>query len=57
MQAFLFCLHLIVNKIKLNDQLSFSIKQGGKRLCLIVSKNNEELVCHKVTRNELTKFI
>jgi len=53
----LFCLYLIMNRIKLNDQLTFSIEKEEKRLRLIVSESGDELVCHKTDRNELTKFI
>lgn len=45
-----------MNAIKLNDQLSFSVEQEEKRLRLIVSNDQEELVCHKSNRNEIERF-
>jgi hypothetical protein len=46
-----------MNSIKLNDDLFFSIEREEKRMRLIVSNSNEVLVCHKVNRNELKKFV
>ena len=52
MQAF-FVLCWIMNGLKLNEQLSFSIEQEERGLRLVVSDGSGELVCHKVNRNEL----
>ena len=57
MQVFFVLLYLIMHRINLNDQLSFTIEQGEKRLRLIVLNGDEELVCHKATQAELQQFI
>ncbi|HEY9004319.1 MAG TPA: hypothetical protein VIM89_23385 [Mucilaginibacter sp.] len=46
-----------MNRIKLDDKLSFFIEQEEKRLRLIVFNNNEELVCHKANPIDLKRFI
>ena len=54
---FCFLIYLIMDVIKLNDQVSFGIKQENKRLRLVVFEGGAELVCRKTSRTELVEFI